>query len=215
MSTPKVAVITGGHPFEVVPFHALFRALPEADCYIQNMEEFATSSPQERAAYDVVLFYNMHTQTPTEGVPLGRSMQSALERLGETRQGVFVLHHALLAFPQWPLWSEIVGIAGRGFGYYHDQEMHLEVANAAHPITRGLTAWDMVDETYTMDGAGAGSEILLTVQHPRSMKTIAWTRTYRQARVFCLELGHDHLAYAHPVFRTLVGRGIQWCASRL
>lgn len=217
MSTIRVAVVTGRHPFDVPAFHAMFRALPELDCYIQHMEDYVAAAPETRAGYDVVLFYNMHMETPTGEEPhwAERGIKPVLERLGETRQGIFVLHHAILAFPEWPLWSAIVGIADRRFGFHHDQRIHVEIANPDHPITRGLSPWDMIDETYTMADAGPDSEVLLTVQHPRSMRTVAWTRRHREARVFCLQLGHDHQAYAHPNFRTLISRGCAWCAGKI
>lgn len=217
MPTVRVAVVTGRHPFDVPGFHTMFRSLPEADCYIQHMEDYITASPETLAGYDVVLFYNMHMETPTGEEPgwAEKGIKAALERLGESQQGIFVLHHALLAFPGWPLWSEIVGIPDRRFNFYHDESIHVEVANPEHPITRGLAPFDIVDETYTMADAGPESEILLTAQHPRSMKTLAWTRCYKRARVFCLELGHDNSAFAHPNFRTLVARGIAWCAGKI
>ena len=217
MPTQKVAVVTGRHPFDVLGFHAMFRSMPDADCYVQHMEDFSNSPAEVRASYDVVIFYNMHTETPTGEEPrwCERGIKAALEGLGGGKQGIFVLHHAILAFPDWPLWSEIVGIPDRHFGFYHDESIHVEVANPEHPITRGLAPWDMVDETYTMADAGPGSEILLTVDHPRSMRTIGWTRRYKGSRVFCLELGHDNSAFAHPVFRTLVSRGIAWCAGKI
>ena len=217
MQSIRVAVVTGGHTFNVPGFHNLFRALPEADCYIQHMENYSNASPDTRAGYDVVLFYNMHMETPTgeESRWEVKKIKTVLEQLGEARPGIFVLHHAILSFPDWPLWSEIVGIQDRRFSYYPNQKIHVDIANADHPIPRGLAPWDMVDETYAMADAGPDSDILLTVDHPHSMKTIGWTRTYRASRVFCLALGHDNKAYTHPMFRTLVGRGIAWCAGRL
>jgi len=212
----RVAVVTGRHPFDVPGFHALFRSMPAIDPYVQHLEDFASASTQERAWYDVVLFYNMHTATPTGDEPwYEMGIKAALEGLGSSSQGIFVLHHAILAFPDWPIWSDVVGIPDRRFGYHHDQSIRVQVGNTKHPIMLGLQDWDMVDETYTMHDAGAGSEILLTVEHPRSMKTIAWTRQHGQARVFCLELGHDNAAYAHPSFRAVVERGVQWCAGRM
>jgi len=42
--------------------------------------------------------------------------------------------------------------------------------------------WEMIDETYTMADAGEGSEILLTTDHAKSMKTLGWMRQYKNAR---------------------------------
>ncbi|MCC6444263.1 MAG: ThuA domain-containing protein [Armatimonadetes bacterium] len=211
----KAAVVTGSHPFDVPAFQAMLRSLEGIDAYPQHMEDFVCDVAGRRGWYDVVCFYNMHTETPGKGGPwYQQPMKAALETLGETGQGIFVLHHALLAFPEWPFWSELVGIRDRSFGYYHGEAIKVEVADPRYPITEGLSDWEMIDETYTMQSAGPDSEILLTVDHPRSMKTVGWTRRFRNARVFCLELGHDAAAFEHPMFRTVVGRGLRWCAGR-
>jgi len=72
----------------------------------------------------------------------------------------------------------------------------------------------MVEETYTMNSPGQDSDILLTVDHPNSMKVVGWTRLFKDARVFCLQLGHDANAFEHPCFRTVVEQDIKWCAGR-
>jgi type 1 glutamine amidotransferase len=105
-----------------------------------------------------------------------------------------------------------MGIADRKFGYHHDQKLKVIVADAEHPITKGLKSWEMVDESYTMADAGEGSHILLTTDHPKSMKTLAWTRQYKKSRVFCLESGHDNQTWADANFRAILLRGILWCA---
>ncbi len=211
-----VAVVTGRHPFDVPAFQAAFRSIPDTDCYLQHMEDYAADAGGVRSRYDVVVFYNMHMETPTgEGPWYDAGIRGALEQLGETPQGILVLHHALLAFPQWPLWCDLVGLRDRSFGYYMDQEIRVEIADPDHPITAGLSAWDMVDETYTTGDAGADSHILLTVDHPNSMRTVGWTRTFGRSPVFCLQLGHDARAFGHPMFREVLGRGICWLAGRL
>lgn len=208
---PKVAVITGQHNFDVPNFHRLFRSLPDADVYIQHMEMFAASPIETRHSYDVLLFYHMFVETPVNDA----KVKTAMEEIGTAQQGLFVLHHSILAYPDWALWDEIVGIEDRRFDYFHAESLHVDVVVADHPITKGLNAWDMVDETYTMNDADEGSEVLLTVDHPNSMKTIGWTRQYRGNRVFCLESGHDDETWINHNFREVLRRGIQWCAGRI
>jgi len=211
----QVAVITGGHPFDVPSFHRLFRSLKGVNAMIQHIDDFASSPAEVRDAYQAVLFYFMMMPTPTDEKLPGYAgkPKAALEHLGATRQGIIVLHHALLAYPQWPVWSEIVGIANRKFGYHPNQKLRLDVVKPDHPIVKGMPAWEMTDETYTMADAGAGSEVLLATDHPKSMKTVGWTRQHKQSRVFCLALGHDNAAYANPSFREVLRRGIRWCAG--
>lgn len=212
-----VAVVTGGHPFDVPGFHALFRSFPDADCYIQHMEDYISDNGKVRDAYDVVLFYNMPRGVPSEDAPgyEGR-IGKVLQRLGETEQGVFLLHHAILAYQDWPFWSEVVGIANRELdSYHHDERLVVEVEDLDHPVTHGLASWEMVDETYVMADPDSTSRVLLSVDHPKSMKAVAWTRMLKNARVFCFQSGHDNQTYADPHFRQVVRRGIQWCAGRL
>jgi len=211
-----LAVVTGAHPFDVPSFHRLFRSLKGVNAMIQHIDDFASSPVAVRDGYHAVLFYFMVTPTPTDQNLPGYAgkPKEAIEHLGATSQGIFVLHHALLAYPKWPVWSEIVGIENRKFGYHPNQKIRVDVTRTEHPITRGLAPWEMSDETYTMDSAAAGSEILLTADHPKSMKTVGWTRQYKKSRVFCLALGHDNSAYANPNFREVLRRGVQWCAGK-
>lgn len=218
MTLTKTAVITGGHGFELIEFHQLFRSLSSLDVYIQHMEDFVSSPQETRDAYEALVFYFMPREGPTdEGQPGWRGKtKSALERLVESGQGLVVLHHAILAYPDWPLWAEVVGLENTGkFAYYHDQAMNVYPTEVAHPITAGLSPWSIVDETYDMADTGEGSEVLLTTDHPKSMKTIAWTRSFGRSRVFCNELGHDHVAWEDPNFRTVLQRGILWSAGKL
>jgi uncharacterized protein len=219
-SPTKVAVITGGHSYDVPNFHRFFRTLPPTlDVYIQNMDDFASSPQETRDEYDVVLFYIMLMDGPAdEGLPwYNGKPKTALEHLGATPQGIVVLHHALLAYPKWQPWSDLSGVRERSFGYDHEQTVHSQIANPDHPITRGIQPWTMVDETYTMADASAetGSDILLTYDHPRSNRTIAWTRSYKQSRVFCYQAGHDNLTWVDPNFREILTRGILWTACKL
>ena len=213
----RVAVITGHHPYDVVGLQALFRSLPEIDAYPQNLEDFVTDTGGSRGGYEVVVFYNYHLPTPgNEQFPLGGNVREVLEELGETEQGIFVLHHAILAYPDWPLWQQIVGDIRMDRSRPVLQEQSVRIQNVApgHPITEGVTSFKVLDETYPAGEPGDGSEVLLVTDHPASMRTMAWTRTYRNARVFCYQSGHDRLAFDNPGFQTVVTRGIQWCARR-
>lgn len=205
----KVVVVTGGHGYDEPNFRKLFQSLEGIETVFETMDQFLASPVDARDGYDVVLFYHMLMPIPKD------KAKEALEHLGSTKQGIVVLHHALLAYPRWPVWTEIMGIADRKFGYYHDQKLPIKVVNPQHPITKGMKSWEMIDESYTMADAGAGSEILLTTDHPKSMKTIGWTREYKQSRVFCLESGHDNQTWVDANFREVLRRGIQWCARRL
>jgi uncharacterized protein len=213
----RTAVVTGGHAFQVPPFYEVFRAMPEVDFYPQALDEF-TFDAELATAYDVVVFYHMHRFKPGDELPWYQgNMFKTLERLGTTPQGILMLHHSLVAFQEWPFWSEVIGMGDRTMRSFHmGQEVHVEVADPEHPVTRGLTPWTMTDETYRMPDADPadGNTILLTTSHDPSARTLAWARTFRESRVLCYQAGHDFMAFDDPNFRAVVHNGIRWLARR-
>jgi len=212
----KTAVVTGRHPFDVPSFHALFRSMREVDFYPQSLEDFVADAGKVRQFYDVVVFYNFHREPPAETEEKwGKAAREALEEVPTSARGILVLHHALLAFPEWRFWSDLVGIPDRSFGFHMNQTVVVEIADPDHPVTRGLSPWTMIDETYTMAEPQAGCHVVLTTYHLNSMKALAWTRSVGRARVFCLQSGHGHEAYSNRNFRLVVERAIQWLAGRL
>jgi hypothetical protein len=157
--------------------------------YPQALDEFS-ANPSEAGQYDVVLFYTMHQIAPNDANRLPWYQKRFFDTLDALRpeQGVGVLHHGLVAFPDWPLWSELVGIEDRKQITPHfDQTVEVTVADADHPITRGLPpVWTLHDETYVMaePSPESGNHPLLTTAHTNSMKTLAWTRAFAAGACF-------------------------------
>lgn len=217
MKRVTVAVITGGHNYDVIGLQDMLASLDECDCYVQPLQDWAAGVARYGERYDVVVFYNMHTMKP-EDSPGGRHTRQAIDALGASARGpgIVVLHHGILAFKADPTWDAIVGMTDRTIDdYSHDESLHVHMADKEHFITDGLADFDIIDETYDFrDVDATDSHVLLTVDHANSMSTQAWTRTHGQARVFNLILGHDNQAFANDMFRTVLRRGILWAAAR-
>ena len=210
-----VAVVTGKHTFDIPGFQQMFSSMSNMEFYLQDLENFVADVGKYNDKYDVVLFYNFHQQTPVADERDGAMILNSINKLAENGQGIFVLHHAILAFPNWEIWSQIVGITDRRFGYHGNQTIQTYLMDDSHPITYGLKSWEMVDETYTMNEVGDDSQPLLAIDHVNSMHTVGWTRHYGNGRVFCYQSGHDNQSFYNPNFRTVVFRGIQWLANRI
>ena len=214
----KVAVITGHHPYDVPGFTDLFNNLPDVVSYIQSLEDFVQDVGQARARYDVLVFYNFHQQTPD---PMKGELEQqtfdALTRLGETAQGILVLHHALVAYDRWALWDDLIGKIRRNHGYAPDQHLQVHIVDRGNPLTRGMADFELVDETYPLGDAlpEEGNTVVLTTDHPASTRTLAWTRQYRNARVLCWQSGHCNLAWSNPAYMAFLSRGLQWLAGRV
>ena len=210
MRDVQTAVVTGGHSFDVINFHRLLRELEGVDAYIQHMEDFTAASETVRDSYGAIVFYTMLREEVSE------KLAAVMNHIGDRPQGLVFLHHGLLAYPDWPLWDEMVGLTGRRLTRYsHDEQMPLAVADTTHPVTAGLADWTVADETYLMGDAGGDNHILLTTDHADSMNTLAWVRQYRQCRVVCLQLGHDNQVWADAGFRRFLQQAIVWSSGHL
>ena len=236
MKPLSVAVLTGGHKFHVRPFIDFFNALDGVDAYVHHFNDWLTPSgiddhpwfaktlepigskalhQEVRDSFDVTLFYTM-LRGPLEG-----EAKACVDQLLESGKPMFVMHHALLNW-QDSRWGEFIGITGERtmrdadyggplpglwFGTYP-----IEV-NPDHPAADGLADFEIEDETYSLPDCDDDCDVLLTTPDERSMRTIAWTHTYGDSRVFCTELGHDPRSWRNPAFRTLVQNGLRWCAD--
>jgi uncharacterized protein len=207
---PKVAVITGGHPFDVPAFRDLFLGMDRIEAYVQHMEDWVADAARIRSRYDALVFYHMFRDAPDDAT------RQALEGLGKADQGTVVLHHALLSYPEWDLWTDLTGLPSRDkFTFDLDQSLETQVVVSDHPITKGLSSWHMIDETYQTEEPIEGSTVLLTTDHPKSMHALAWTRSIGNARVFCYQSGHDERTWGEPCFRHTLLEGILWSTGKL
>jgi uncharacterized protein len=212
--TIKLAVITGQHPFDVIGFTTLLRSMPGLEFYLQNLDNFAAADQKTRDSYDVLMFYNFHRETPgNEQNWWEKGIKESLENIGKTKQGVLILHHALLAFINWEFWSDLIGIPDRSHAVLPGQTVVSDIVNPGLAISQSLTPWEMIDEIYTMAEPGEESEVILRTRNPLSIKALAWTRQYQQSRILCYQSGHDRNAYDNLNYRAFLQQGISWLAG--
>lgn len=216
----KVVVVTGGHEFDHDPFLSLFQG--HAD--IQSVEAVQKDHSElfeniDNWDYDVIVLYNM-TQTISE------KRQKNFKSLLNRGVGLVALHHCEGAFNTWEDFRKIIGVRypltpqdldGVHFEtatYEHDQDMNIKVVNREHPITKGLSDFQIHDEVYKGMWFAKDNQVLLTTDHPKNDATVCWVRPSAN-RVVTLQLGHDAKAYANPNLRELIVRSIRWAGGRL
>ncbi|MFB6174054.1 MAG: ThuA domain-containing protein [Halobacteriales archaeon] len=213
MSTTEVAFVIGGHPFDAPAVLDGVAALPGVEARVQDLPTFVADVGDRFGAYDAAVLFNYHGNG--FGVHLTEEMHeeamAAIPRMGEAGMGIVPLHHGIPAFPDSAAWSEVCGMADREVTPHLDQEVTVEV-RGDHPVTDGLSGWTMTDETYEMAAPDADA-VLLGTDHPRSASALAWTRRYRDSRVFCFQSGHGAGAWETEGFRSALARGIRWAAG--
>lgn len=223
----RVLIITGGHDFETNAFFELFKANP--DITFETVTQPAADAalrPESAQRFDVLVRYDMWQPISDQG-------KTNLLRFLALGRGMVCLHHSIANYQDWPEWPRMLG--GR---YYlkktvvdgvvkpqsiwkHDVKFKVQVADPHHPVTRGVSDFEIHDETYGLFDMAPDSHLLLTTDEATSAKHIGWARTYtaplpnsRPARVVYLQLGHDHFAYQNPNYQRLVRQAIAWVSGR-
>lgn len=215
----RVLIISGGHGFKHQPFYNVFDSIPGItyDTLVQPQANALIASPEVNR-YDVLVFYDMFdTISPQQ--------QEAYISLLKKGASMIFLHHALVSYQNWPEFIKIVGgqyhtspvvVNGDSLkaSYEHDVTIPVKVEDKKHPVTRGISDFEIVDEVY------GGAEILpqvkplLSTTHPKSMRYLAWINHYGSSDVIYIQLGHGPSGYYNPNFRKLVRQAIEWSAKQ-
>ncbi|WP_263018642.1 ThuA domain-containing protein [Natronobiforma cellulositropha] len=214
--TLHVALVLGGHPIDVPATLEAFDSMDGIRAYPQDLPSFVANDGDACERYDAAVFYNYHGHGYCVDLTeeFARKARETVCEITAGGLGIVALHHGVLAFPEMDEWTAVCGLPGDSNSDYHfDQRVRVDLASPDHPITAGLPSFEYVDETYEMDEPDADSTLLLTTDHERSADAIAWTRQYRDSRVFCYQSGHGRSALEHGQVRTVLARGIRWAAG--
>lgn len=214
----RCLVVTGGHDFEREPFRGLFQSLEGISFrHVEHPNAHAWFKPDAAEEYDVLVLYDMWQR-------IGAEAKTDFINLLKQGKGLLVMHHAIANYNDWDEYATVIGakyylkpmtvngVQKEASQWKHDVKFTVQIPDASHPVTRGLKAFEIHDETYNLFDVQPGVKPLLTTDEPTSGKTIAWAKDYEKSRVVYLQLGHDHFAYENPNFRTLVRQAIGWTA---
>ncbi len=215
----NAVILSGGHPFEQAAFLKVFQHEGITYKHVvqkQGGEVFENIAPWP---YDVIVLYNFKQE-------ISPRQQENFVKLLEKGVGLVILHHAVAAYVDWPLYKEIAGVqyhtrpwelGGKAMpasDYKHGVTFKVDIADPGHPIAAGLTDFEIVDETYRGSSCSPAVRPMLTTDEPSSDPIIGFVKTYGNARVCYLQPGHGRTAYENPSYRTLVVRAIRWTAGQ-
>ena len=214
---PRVLVLTGneypGHHWkETAPLLARFLASEGRMVTEVQPDPNFLASPRLHD-YDAIVLNYMNWESPDPG-PAARAN---LEKFVAEGKGLVLVHFACGAFQGWPEFKDIAGRIYNPKLRPHDPygKFTVVIADANHPITRGLSSFQTSDELYTcLDGDHA----ILVVAKAKSKidgkdYPMAFVNAYGKGRVFHCVLGHDTAALSTPGVQELYRRGTAWAAG--
>ena len=215
----RVLVVSGGHGFKHKPFYNIFNSIPSItyDSLVQPQANAFIASPEVNK-YDVLVFYDMFDS-------ISSAQQEAYISLLKKGASMIFLHHALVSYQNWPEFIKIVGgqyhtqpVVVNGdtlkADYEHDVNISVKVEDKKHPVTRGISDFEIVDEVYGDVEILQSVKPLLSTTHPKSMRYLAWINHYGNSDVICIQLGHGPSGYSNPNFRKLIQQAIEWSAKQ-
>lgn len=136
--------------------------------------------------------------------------ERAVVEFVEKGGGFLNLHNSLGLYPDDGPYLKLVG------GHYDShgplERFQVEVADAAHPVTRGVRSFFIADEQHTpITDEGRVHLLLRSRSDDGKVAPAGWAREQGDGRVCHLAPGHTREALMHPMTQRLLRNAARWC----
>ena len=252
--TKNLLVVTRGHPFERDNFFNMVDSLGFNWSHIEHPAAQSFFKKENLKKFDAILFYDMpglnfdeiNDESKFFINPPQEYKDDFLERLSEGKGCIF-LHHSIAGWPMWDEYSNIIGgrflykpgkIKGKKYpdsGYRHF--VNYKVASVSeHPITKGISDFEIEDELYLSHVFEEDINPLLKSnysfvrdnfysatnalngkmnsnegwEHPDGSNLVGWTKSYKKSAITYLQFGDGVKSYENKNVRMLLRRSINW-----
>ena len=217
----RVLLVTGGHDFDREPFYKFMGSLPGiVFTEVSHPDAMVMFRPENRASFDVALFYDMPRT-------IGEQEKNDFVDCLNEGKGIVVWHHAYCSYQNWAEyqniiggryherpWTDSTGVRRPASTFKYDVKMRVKVADPNHPITAGISDFDIIDEAYANGVVNPDVHVLLTTDEPLSTPSIAWTNRYGNSKIVTILLGHDNKAWSNPDFAKFFVQAIVWASEK-
>ncbi len=252
--TNNLLVVTRGHPFERDNFFNMIDSLGFDWSHIEHPAAQSFFKKENLKKFDAILFYDMpglnfdeiNDESKFFINPPKEYKDDFLERLSEGKGCIF-LHHSIAGWPMWEEYSNIIGgkflykpgkIKGKkspDSGYRHF--VNYKVSSVSeHPITKGISDFEIEDELYLSHVFEEDINPLLKSnysfvkdnfysatnalngkmnsnedwEHPNGSNLVGWTKSYKKSAITYLQFGDGVQSYENENVRMLLRRSINW-----
>ena len=126
--------------------------------------------------------------------------------------GGLVAVHATDANKTSDVYWELLGgrFTGHGGGKYS-----VRIYDHDHPITAGLSDFEIADETYAhLFHKNACMRCLVRMDRGNERQSMAWVQEHGKGRAFTTGFGDNQGAWGNPQFERLVVRALYWAVGR-
>ena len=135
--------------------------------------------------------------------------QKAVVEFVEAGGGFLNLHNSMGLYPEGP-YLDLVG--GRYKGHGPLERFGVEVVDANHPVTRGVSDFFVADEQHTPSYDSQKVGLLLRNRSDQGTVAAAgWAYQAGKGRLCHLANGHTRESLDHPMFQRLMRNAVAWC----
>lgn len=133
-------------------------------------------------------------------------------------RGLVMVHAGGSSFYDWPEYHKLVASWGKVTGHGPVHAFEVKITDAAHPITRGLAAFQTTDELWHNAAIPPEAKVIASAFSSKDKggsgrdEPVALVYEYGKGRCFNLMLGHHVQAMEASGFATLLVRGTEWAA---
>jgi type 1 glutamine amidotransferase/glyoxylase-like metal-dependent hydrolase (beta-lactamase superfamily II) len=135
-----------------------------------------------------------------------RAIVDFVERGG----GLLALHNSTGLYPDGGPYLTL--LAGNYLGHGPLEIFRVTILNKTHPVTEGVSDFEVADEQHTPGVDKSRVEMLMENRSAEGIVGAAgWVRTQGKGRVCYLANGHTRDAQNHPECQRLIQNGARWC----
>jgi type 1 glutamine amidotransferase len=163
--------------------------------------------------YDVIVF----TIYSAKLKELPGQAQENLLNYVKSGKGFFVQHLASASFPKWEEFGKLCGrkwVMGTS-GHGPRSVFQSKIVDKQHPITAGLSDFEVDDELYAKLQGNEKIQVLVSADSDWSKVTepLVFVQNYGNGRVVHNAYGHDRKALMTPNVQKIITRGTEWAAT--